>query len=219
VALRNHSFSINEFYHLYSRGVDKKVVFLDESDRKRFIKLLYFCNGTRRIVYREIKDLPLLSVEKGECIVAVGAYCIMGNHFHLLVKEIQEGGISVFMKKLLTAYSSYFNKKYEREGPLFQSTFRSQHLNSDEYLKYVFSYIHLNPMKFLDSNWRTKAVDVHKAEEFLIGYGNSSYTDYRSDDGREEACILNRLAFPDYFPNGASFSEEITGWLSYPQSP
>lgn len=186
---------------------------MDREDEKRFIRLLYLCNGVRPIVYREVKRLALVEVEKGNQITAIGAYCLMPNHFHLLMKETQEGGITKFMSKLLTAYSSYFNKKYERTGALFGSEFKSEYLGTDEYLKYIFSYIHLNPLKILDPNWRKMAINKGKLEEFLSNYSSSSYLDYLGT-GREEALILNRIVFPEYFSSIPEFKNNLRDWLS-----
>lgn len=136
----------------------------------------------------------------------------MPNHFHLLLKETKEGGITSFMRKLLTAYSSFFNKKYERTGSLFESEFKSEHLNTDEYLKYTFSYIHLNPLKLKYPDWKEK-IERSVAENFLQGYKNSSYLDFCSID-REEASILDRSAFPEYFPDKSTFKEDLFSWFS-----
>lgn len=213
VTIRTTPLTLNEYYHIYSRGVDRRPIFLDNEDEKRFIRLLYLCNGTKPIVYREVKKLPLLEVERGDPITAIGAYCLMPNHFHLLIKETQEGGITKFMSKLLTAYSSYFNKKYERTGALFSSEFKSEHLDTDEYLKYIFSYIHLNPLKLVDPNWRNKPINIDITEECLDNYSLSSYLDYVGT-GREEASILNRIVFPEYFSSIPDFKRNLQDWLS-----
>ena len=160
MTVRKIAFSVEEFYHLYSRGVDKRPIFLDDSDKKRFVRLLFICNGIKPVMYRETSKLPFKNIDTGQKLVAIGAYCLMPNHFHLLIKEITEGGVVKFMSKLLTAYSTYFNKKHERIGALFGSEFKSSHLDSNEYLKYIFSYIHLNPLKTLSVNWRNENPNI-----------------------------------------------------------
>ena len=117
------------------------------------------------------------------------------------------------MSKLLTAYSSYFNKKYERTGSLFGSEFKSSHLNSDVYLKYIFSYIHLNPVKVEEPEWRQGNLDKKKTEYFLESYFGSSYLDYAGFD-REESCVINKLAFPEYFLSSEEFKSNLFDWLS-----
>ena len=167
---RKITFAIGEYYHLYSRGVDKRIIFLDHDDKKRFVKLMFFCNGSEPVIYKEIRNKKLADVQVGHKLLAIGAHCLMMNHFHLLVKETKEGGIVKFMVKLLTAYSKYFNKKYERTGSLFESEFKSKHLSTDEYLKYMFAYIHLNPVKILNPNWKKKLMDRTAVEIFLNDY-------------------------------------------------
>ena len=80
---RKFNFAEGEYYHIYNRGVDKRDIFLDEADRKRFQRMLYIANGNKPVVYKLIQGRPLELVEKGESIVAIGAYCLMPNHFHL----------------------------------------------------------------------------------------------------------------------------------------
>src|SRR3990167_6058915 len=122
---RKFSFSVGEFYHLYGRGVEKRTIFLDQSDYSRFIRLLYIANSEKPFEYKLVRGLPLEKVNRGGSLVSIGAYCLMPNHFHLLVREKTEGGISKFMSKLMTAYSMYFNKKNSRTGRLFQNTFQA----------------------------------------------------------------------------------------------
>lgn len=218
MGFRNISIAPGEYYHIYSRGVDKRAIFLDDSDKKRFVRLLYICNGDRPVDYKKIKNLPLSAIERGINQTAIGAYCLMPNHFHLLLKETKGSGITKFMSKLLTAYSSYFNRKYERTGALFGSEFRAEHLNTDEYLKHVFSYIHLNPLKFLEPRWRELPLPPEKISLFLQNYGYSSYQEYLCIN-REESCILNKPFFPEYFLTPKEFEANLFSWTSptYPQ--
>ena len=150
-------FAIGEFYHIYNRGTDKRLIFKDNIDRNRFISLLYLCNSQSAIHRSNFNTSSLnelLNIPREEPLVDIGAYCIMSNHFHLLVHERIENGISLFMQKLSTAYTMYFNKRYERSGALFQGRFKAKHLDSDNYLKYIFAYIHLNPVEIIDNGWK-----------------------------------------------------------------
>jgi len=156
---RDFSFSVDEYYHIYNRGTDKRIIFLDDDDKERFIKLLFIANGTEPFVFRDFPiGLPYVEIDRGEVFVAIGAYCLMPNHFHILVREKTEGGIVKFMSRVLTSYSSYFNKKYERTGRLFEGTFKAKHVDSDRYLKYLFAYIHLNPIKIIDKEWKKNGI-------------------------------------------------------------
>lgn len=214
MTIRKVPFAINEYYHLYSRGVDKCLIFLDDNDRQRFIRLMFLCNGDRPVVYRSIQNLPLSEIETGNKLVAIGAYCLMPNHFHILVREITEGGITKFMSKLLTAYSTYFNKKHGRIGALFSSEFKSQHLDGDEYLKYIFAYIHLNPLKLIEPQWREKKIDRNRAKSHLSKYYFSSYSDYLYTT-RDISLILAKEIFPQYFKKKGSFETYVDDWINF----
>ena len=212
---RKFQFSVGEFYHLYNRGSNKMIIFLDDSYKKRFIKLLFVCNSKKPVVFKTIQGLPLDEIDRGETLVDIGSYCLMPNHFHLLIREKMENGISLFMEKLSTAYSMYFNKKNERTGGLFEGTFKAIYANDDDYLKYLFTYIHLNPIKIIDPNWKEEGIkDKNKAKEFLREYVFSSYMDYLGAD-RPESGIINKQVFPDYFSTQQDFNYTINDWLSF----
>jgi putative transposase len=148
-----------------------------------------------------------------ETLVDIGVYCLMPNHFHLLIKEKTENGISLFMKKLLTAYSMYFNKCNKRSGRLFEGPFLATHANTDNYLKYLFSYIHLNPVKLIDPLWKEVGIkDLIKANKYISKYIYSSYLDYTGIERREHK-IINRTAFPEYFLDSQDFDKFINEWL------
>lgn len=214
MSIRKVSFVPGEFYHIYNRGNSKQIIFHDKQDYSRFLSLLYAVNTKQNIILRLIlKDV--YKFDRGECLVSIGGYCLMSNHFHLLLTETEDGSISKFMQKLTTAYSMYYNEKYDRTGSLFEGKFKSEHANEDRYLKYLFSYIHLNPVKIIDKNWKTNGIkNKQKVLEFLKNYEYSSYKDYLGIS-RSENNILNKEAFPDYFPNKAAFTKEIFEWLSF----
>src|SRR3989344_9520644 len=121
-------FGTDEWYHCYCRGVDKRKVFLDQKDYKRFLLSLHVCNGPLSVHIsnlwrnKNFEDIMRSSFQDTP-LVEIGAYCLMPNHFHLLLKELEEGGISLFMQKVLTGYTMYFNKKYDRKGALFANSF------------------------------------------------------------------------------------------------
>ena len=217
---RKFVFSIGEFYHLYNRGTEKRVLFEDTRDHERFLSLLYLCNSKKPVTVRELPKGALFDVERGKTLTEVGAYCLMPNHFHILVKEKIENGVSAFMKKLSTAYSMYFNKKYNRTGSLFEGSFKATHAIDDEYLKYLFSYIHLNPAKLIDPHWKTSEhAEQKKLLAYLDNYRYSSLIDYKNPQ-RKEKNILNKDAFPEYFSTIGEIEESITDWFynkTFPQ--
>ncbi len=211
---RKISFVVHEFYHIFNRGNDKRVIFQDNLDYKRFINLLFFCNSANRIDMREliVKGVTFGEYDRGELIVDIGAFCLMNNHFHLLLHEKTEGGVPLFLKKVCTAYSMYFNRKYDRTGKLFEGVFRAEHADTDEYLKYLFSYIHLNPLSIFDSNWKEDGLkDLKNGKGFVEGYQFSSYKNYLGST--ENLEVLSTGAFPRYFED-QNIREEIEGWLT-----
>ena len=119
------------------------------------------------------------------------------------------------MNKILTSYSSYFNKKYRRTGRLFEGTFKAQHVDTDEYLKYLFAYIHLNPVKLIDPHWKENGIlDREGAEKYLLRYKYSSYLDYLGQN-RIENALLDKESFPEYFEEQGSFELFVQDWLTY----
>ena len=212
---RNLVFSEGEFYHIYSRGIEKRKIFLSKKNYKRFVYLLYTANSTEPVHLSNYQGISLMDIPRGETIVDIGAWCLMPNHFHLILKEKIENGISIFMKKLLTGYSMYFNVKEQRKGKLFEGKFQAKHLDYDQYLKYEFTYVHLNPISLIEEGWKDKYIgDKKKARDFLDSYEYSSYPDYSGVD-RPERKILEKNTFPEYFETRADFQEMVDEWINF----
>ena len=207
MAQRKQTFATGEFYHLYNRGTDKRIIFANKTDYDHFLNLMYVCNTTRSI---ELRDMGK-NFERGETIVNIGAYCLMPNHFHILVHEKIDGGISKYMLKLMTSYSMYFNKKYDRTGKLYEGVFKSSHASSDPYLKYLYSYIHLNPAKLIDKNWRKKTRDPLKLLKFTYSYPYSSIMEYANS----KFTIINHAQFPAFFKEPSDQKKELFEWLDF----
>lgn len=136
-----------EFYHLYNRGSEKKDIFQQLRDYKRFQQTFYyyqflgpkpkFSNFTKSNLFKPVFD---------EKLVEIICFCLMPNHFHFLIKQLKNNGISIFMSQLSNSYTKYFNTKYNRIGPLLQGAFKAVHIETDEQLVHVSRYIHLNPI-------------------------------------------------------------------------
>lgn len=142
------SFVPGEVYHICSRGVDQRLIFLDDHDRHRFLKLLHHCLPIGRIVSFSIAQRlkqPSCQVAEGQGLVDVLAYCLMSNHIHLLLRENVDTGTTLYMQRLLNSYARYFNTRHHRTGPLFSGRFRAVSIDGDEQLLHVSRYIHLNP--------------------------------------------------------------------------
>lgn len=214
------NFAPKEFYHLYNRGTEKRDIFLSPNDYERFAALLYICNQLSPAILRiQGKTLSeLIKIKQEENLVEIVTYCLMPNHIHLLVRASQENGISKFMQKLMTGYTMYFNKKYERAGALFQGKFKATHVSEDRYLNYLISYIHLNPIKLIEPEWKEIGIsDLSRAEKYLDRYKYSSYLDYQ-DQERIEKNIINKNSLPKYFKSKLDFKKTIIEWLGYPHT-
>lgn len=221
---RKTSLVSGEYFHIYNRGNSKQAIFLDDEDRNRFAKLLYLSNSKNNINFRDkiiYAKIDAFDFEKSKNIVFVGAWVLMPNHFHLYITSPTPGvgevmvvsNISIFMNKLCTSYSKYFNKKYNRTGSLFEGRFKAVHIEDDVQAKYLFSYIHLNPIKLIDPNWKKEGIkNKNDALKFLNSYKWGSYLDYKGIK-RKEGKILNREKFPDYFLSVKNFDKEILEWF------
>jgi len=181
------------------------------------MKLLYLCNGEKAVNLRELPKGEAFVTERGKTLVDLCAFCLMSNHFHLVLREKQENGASQFMQKLATAYVMYFNEKYERTGALFEGPFKARHIDNDRYLKYMVAYLHLNPIDILDSGWKEKGIkDSRAAKTFLDKYPYSSYLEYTGGK-RPESAIVNKSGLPKYFSSQREFDDFITDWLTMPK--
>lgn len=216
MAIRTISFAPNEYYHLYNRGNGKRTIFHDKADRLRFMNLLYGANSdTHFNFYNAKRSGTVFDWDRGEKLVDLGAYVLMPNHFHLLVRMPEGGSVSRFMQKLSTAYCMYYNDKYQRTGSLFEGKFKAEHISNDRYLKYLFSYLHLNPLKLVDPLWRESGkITTQDALSFLDTYLYSSYLEY-GGTRRPASVILNTDTFPKYFPDTKTLYKELNTWIEY----
>jgi len=180
--MRNIEISIDECYHVYNRGAHKRIIFHDVADYVRFLFLILFLQSPfvfgqiSRLVHRFVKhlvkhrvfdiDADDISQIVQERYVGLLSFCLMPNHFHLILREVQEGGISRYMQRVLNGYTKYYNAKYEVSGHLFQGPYKAVHIESNEQLLYLSAYIHRNPREL--PQWKNKE----------NAYEWSSYKDY-----------------------------------------
>lgn len=212
---RKVPFAPNENYHVFNRGVEKRDVFLDENDYMRMSLLLFLCNDvvpvrlTKTLKHYQGPTLIFLKEKQENPLVDIYAYCLMPNHFHLVLRELVDGGAALFLQKLLTAYTMYFNKKYDRTGVLFQGKTKSEHLDTDSYFRHIFAYVHLNPAELIDPGWKqTGLKNKKKTQKFMRSYEYSSYYDYYVSK-RPESEILNMKDAPDFINNFDDLEEII----------
>ncbi|MBX4192457.1 transposase [Candidatus Parcubacteria bacterium] len=196
-----------ELYHLCNRGVEKRNIFLDDQDRKRFIQGLQLFNDTRSIDnMRRLLETPDVRLRKSNKIelsplVDIHAWCVMKNHYHLLVSEKEIGSLTKFLRKLNIGYAKYFNERYRRSGTLFQGRTKRIHIHNDKQLLHIINYIHLNPLDYLTGaeNWRQyKIKNTSDALKHIESYPWSSYSDY---SGTKNFGFTNTSFYKDIYKN------------------
>lgn len=232
--MQKPQFVNNEIYHIYNRGVEKRDLFLGKTDYLRFIHDLFEFNNENPCVPSnirfssrhpsEIADYhlkqclevgpPNIGDEKKprRLLVEILVFCLMPNHFHLILKQKKENGIVRFMQKLGTGYSMYFNEKQKRVGPLFQGRFKAVHVNEERYFDYLPYYIHFNSLDLIEPKWREgKIENYQEAIKFLNSYLWSSHLDYIGK--RNFPSITQREFLLDIFDGEENYKKSVKKWL------
>lgn len=144
----------DSYYHIYARGASRHEIFREAADYYVFLELF-----RRYLSPEEIKDSAGIAYTKLHDDIELLCYCLMPNHFHLLAYQINEHAMQRLMRGVMTAYSRYFNKKYDRSGGLFESRYKASRISSDEYLMHITRYIHLNPKQW--RNYPYSSLDLY----------------------------------------------------------
>lgn len=177
MTMREAPFSADSWYHCFNLTIDQRLAFSEAEDYQRFLELLYLANDTRPLRRSDLGALPLSSVlrlPRDGRLVSVGAFCLMPNHFHLLLREAAPGGITAFMRKVGTAYTMYFNSRQNRAGNLFLKPFRSRQV-PDAGFERALSYVHCSPAALYETEWKTRhIVDPQFLGERIAAYPYSS---------------------------------------------
>jgi putative transposase len=172
-----------EVYHVLNRGVEKRDIVLNDDDRMRFVRGLYIFNDINNAPNSVSQPKQWESDLDRKCIVHIHAWCLMNNHYHILLSPIDDNikMVSLFMKKLNMGYAKFFNEKYERSGYLWQGRYKKILMQRDSQFSYIPYYIHLNPLDYSHSEWRTGGVKNQlQAKHQLHNYRWSSYFDYNN---------------------------------------
>lgn len=143
---RTTPFVNDQFYHLFNRGVNKQPIFSNDSDYRRFLEIIaYYMFSGPKPSFSQHQRFQIKSFQSNPKIVEIISYCLMSNHFHFLIRQLQDGGIHEFMRKACNSYVKYYNTKHKRVGPLFQAEFKAVMIENDDQLMHLSRYIHLNP--------------------------------------------------------------------------
>lgn len=145
---RKEELVIDEYYHVFSRGVDKRDIFLDEDDFERFLRTMREFNNKEPIgglhMHQFHRDQLIKEFGSPDPLVHIICYCLNPNHFHMVLEQVAERGIERFIQRIGTGYTKYFNARHRRSGVLFQGRFKAAHITTNEYLAHVSVYVNLN---------------------------------------------------------------------------
>lgn len=205
----------NGYYHLYNRGVDRRTLFEDSQDYGVFLSYLkeYLLPKDETVLRQHLAD-PLITLQEKDKIlkalrlnnfsgnISLLCYCLMPNHFHLLLKQNTEDAIDSFMNSLGTRYTMYFNRRYRRVGPLYQSVYKGVLIETDEQLLHLSRYIHRNPLSLQGVALQTLSQQVSSYAEYL----NLRRTEWVNKEEIISNFSLNKIAF-----SYKSFVEETEG--------
>lgn len=212
----NPPFVTDSYYHIYNRGVEKRNIFIGKRDYQQFLSAMDFYRKTP--LPSKFSDFKR-GMEKSKKIenqidlVQILSYCLMPNHFHFLLKQNADRGITHFLRKFANSYTRYFNTRYDRIGPLFQGTFKAKLIENDEYLLQVSKYIHRNPLKLSGDNLRSYPYSSYEFylskekhpfcnTEFILSYfsktnPNLGYQSFVEETEIEDPTIYSLLIDPD----------------------
>ncbi len=197
--MRKTKLVTGEFYHIYNRGVDKRSIFKKDNDLARFFQCLDEFNSEKPIgSLFEFSFVKEKIKHKNLKLVNIICYCLNPNHYHLVLEQHVDNGISEFMKRLNGGYTNYFNAKYKRSGALFQGKFKANHIDSNEYLLHVSCYVNLN-----------NQVHKLKTNSFLSSW--SEYIDIIQKGLCKKDIILNQF---DTKKEYKTFAEESLNNIS-----
>ncbi len=152
------------YYHVYFRGANKTKIFREPSDYEKMLQLF-----SRYLSLKEAKNSAGISFPNYSNRLELLAFCLMPNHVHLFIYQHQQGVMTEFMRSVLTSYSMYFNKKYKRTGPLFESRYKASHITNDAYFQHISRYIHLNPRSWKTYEYSSLPYYLHQVtDEWIV---------------------------------------------------
>lgn len=222
MASEKRIFTKNGIYHIFNRGVDKRRVFLHDKDYLRFIHDLFEFNDVNELpnttyyfswMSGGIKPIYIQKErEPRKLLIEILAFCLMPNHYHLLLRQKTEDGIVKFMRRLNMGYAKFFNEKYERSGALFQGRYKAVPITTEAHFIHLPYYIHANPFDLVTPEWRTqKLSNVNNAWKHLESYRWSSHRDYLGL--KNFASVTQRDFLGEILGNPREYEKEFRKWL------
>ena len=210
--MRKTKFVKGGHYHLSNRGVDNRNVFVSKEDYDRFEAYLYLLNDTESQRAANFfvgkRNETIFDNARAEQLVAIGAYSLLPTHFHIIATPLHEGSLSKFMQKLTTAYTMYFNDKYQRTGSLFEGTYKAKASSSENHLKYLLAVTHLAPAQLFNRDWQEEDV-------FALERLSGELMDYRYSSAGEYMNDKHIITAPDYFPRYFARAKSMDTYIRY----
>jgi len=217
--VRKEPFTVGNFVHVYNRGNRKQEIVRDSNDRWRFLQMLYYFNTERtpanpfQCLRTELKsdfNSRLVWPERWaprQPIVEIVTFALMENHFHLLLKEIREGGTALFMQRLGTGMTNRFNTKYNESGRLFQGAYKAKCVSTDFYLEYLSVYIQVkNPFELYSGGLKKAVQNFDKALQWAIQYPYCSLGDYLAD---RRSPIISKDLLGELYPSAEKYKKLV----------
>ena len=216
--IHRYTVGMENVYHALNRGVEKREIFLDKQDYLRFVHDLYELNDEDRVENstRIFKIDPGLTStttrKKRKTLVDILAFCLMPNHYHLMLSPRVKNGIPKFMAKINIGYAKYFNQKYEREGALFQGRYKKILITDNTHFLHLPFYIHFNPLDLKYPEWRENNISSpQKTLEFLEYYKWSSHLEYLG--AKNYGSVLNKKILDEIFDGSAGYKKLVETYL------
>ncbi|MEK7562192.1 MAG: transposase [Patescibacteria group bacterium] len=223
--IRKVQFTPGEFYHAFNRGNGRQNIFNSDRDRYRFLQAIYLSNFSKTklnigFLERHKNEYTLADIEKitkenkilRDPLVKICADCLMPNHFHFLLQELEENGITKFMQRLGTSYAKYFVTKYDRPGSLFQGRFKAVHVKTDEQLQYLIAYINaINPAQLAEPQLKNDGIkNFKRVWEKVDSYKWSTHFEFTN---KRESILVDKGLLKKFFPTTRSYYDFIKNIL------
>jgi putative transposase len=217
--MREEQFINGCYYHVFNRGVDKRRIFESQEEFHRFYQSLFlfnlidYSNPTGYTLFRDDLLVQFEDEAPGtrETFVDILSYCLLPNHFHLLLKQNRDGGISQFMHRLSMGYARSFNVSHNRTGSLFEGPYKMVRIENEAQLFHVPRYIHLNALDLTSLNWRDGQIsDWEAAEKRLEAYPWSSHQVYLGKP--QELSVIHEPLVRAIFPTAEEYRQFLRGW-------
>jgi len=196
-----------EFYHVFNRSINNQPIFVNKRDCQRFIDLLFFYQKNPKIRFSHFMNLPLKErvsvfeqLNKNKKLAEISAFVLMPNHFHLLLQQKEQDGISLLLSRLTNSFTRYYNTKNNRKGDLFESVFKAVRVETEEQLIHLSRYIHINPV-----------VSFVVDEKNLISYPFSSFPAYL----KGESLFLDLKPVLTHFKNPQNYKKFVFDQIDY----